>query len=209
MFKTILVLAPHTDDGEFGSGGSINKWIREGKEVYYAAFSTVRKVVPSGMTAETFKQEVREATQLLGIKPANLIMFGYPVRDFSAYRQQILDDMIQLNSRIQPDLVLLPSTEDTHQDHETISHEGFRAFKQTSMIGYEVPHNNLNFHMQMFNSLERADVDKKISSLMCYRSQAGRVYVSSDFITSLARVRGVQIGKEYAEVFEIIRWIIN
>jgi N-acetylglucosamine malate deacetylase 1 len=209
MFKTILVLAPHTDDGEFGCGGSINKWIKQGKEVYYVAFSTVRKVIPSGMDAETFKQEVQEATQLLGIKPANLILFGYPVREFATYRQQILDDMVRLNSEINPDLVLLPSTEDTHQDHETISQEGFRAFKKTSMVGYEVPPNNLNFHMQLFNRIHRTDVEKKIASLLCYKSQAGKVYVSADFITSLARVRGIQIGEDYAEVFEIFRWIIK
>ena len=35
----ILILAPHTDDGEFGCGASIAKFIKEDKEVYYAAFS--------------------------------------------------------------------------------------------------------------------------------------------------------------------------
>ena len=39
-FKNILVLAPHTDDGEFGCGGTIAKLIDQGKNVFYAAFST-------------------------------------------------------------------------------------------------------------------------------------------------------------------------
>ncbi len=30
MFNKILILAPHTDDGEFGCGGSINRWAGEG-----------------------------------------------------------------------------------------------------------------------------------------------------------------------------------
>ncbi len=42
-FQRILVLAPHTDDGEFGCGGSIAKFIEAGKEVFYAAFSTAEK----------------------------------------------------------------------------------------------------------------------------------------------------------------------
>ena len=33
MFSKILVLAPHTDDGELGVGGSIAKFIEEGKEI--------------------------------------------------------------------------------------------------------------------------------------------------------------------------------
>jgi LmbE family N-acetylglucosaminyl deacetylase len=209
VFNTILLLAPHTDDGELGCGGSISKWIKQGKEIYYVAFSTMRKVVPPGMNAETFEQEIKESTQLLSIKPANLILFGYPVRDFATYRQQILDNMVRINSEVRPDLVLLPSTDDTHQDHQTISQEGFRAFKKTSIMGYEVTPNNLNFHTHLFSLIDRTDVEKKIASLMCYKSQADKTYLSADFVTSLARVRGAQIGQEYAEAFEVIRWIIK
>lgn len=43
--KRVLVLAPHTDDGEFGCGGTITKLINEGHEVYYAAFSACQQSV--------------------------------------------------------------------------------------------------------------------------------------------------------------------
>src|SRR5699024_12177975 len=39
--STILVLAPHTDDGELGCGGSIARFIREGHEVHYVAFCKI------------------------------------------------------------------------------------------------------------------------------------------------------------------------
>ena len=42
-YKKILVLAPHTDDGELGAGGTIAKFIESGSEVYYAAFSTAEE----------------------------------------------------------------------------------------------------------------------------------------------------------------------
>jgi LmbE family N-acetylglucosaminyl deacetylase len=209
VFKTIILLAPHTDDGELGGGGSVNKWINQGKDIYYVAFSTTRKVVPPGMNAETFEQEVKESARLLSIKPANLMLFGYPVREFPVHRQQILDDMVRLNSEIRPDLVLLPSTRDTHQDHQTISQEGFRAFKNTSIFGYEVTPNTLNFHTHFFSVIDREDVEKKVAALRCYKSQADKQYMSADYITSLARVRGNQIGQEYAEAFEVIRWIMK
>jgi LmbE family N-acetylglucosaminyl deacetylase len=35
-FRKVLVLAPHTDDGELGAGGSIVKLIDAGAEVFYA-----------------------------------------------------------------------------------------------------------------------------------------------------------------------------
>jgi len=209
MFSRILILAPHTDDGEFGCGGSISKWVDEGAEIYYAAFSSAEKSVPEGMPKDILKTEVREATKVLGIPTDSLILLDYPVREFPAYRQQILEDMIRLGNELKPELVLLPSTADTHQDHQTISQEGFRAFKKISIIGYEMPYNNLNFTTNLFVTLKEKHVNRKVEALKCYKSQLGRFYATADFVRSLARVRGTQIGVEYAEVFEVIRWVIK
>ena len=44
--KNILVLAPHTDDGELGLGGTISRLIEDGKKVTYVAFSTAQQSVP-------------------------------------------------------------------------------------------------------------------------------------------------------------------
>ena len=40
-----------------------------------------------------------------------------------------------------------------------------------------------------------------------YKSQGFRNYKSQSFIEGLARVRGTQVGCEFAEAFELIRWI--
>jgi len=207
-FHTILVLAPHTDDGEFGCGASICKWVREGRNVLYIAFSSAEKSVPKGMPKDILKKEVIKATEALGISPNNLVLLDYPVREFPSYRQEILEDMIRLRDKFNPELVLLPSIMDTHQDHQTIAQEGFRAFKKISMIGYEMPYNNLSFTTNLFVKLEKEHVDQKVNALKCYESQQNRIYATEDFIRGLARVRGTQIGVEYAEVFEVIRWIL-
>jgi len=106
-----------------------------------------------------------------------------------------------------PDIVYLPSTSDTHQDHDTVSAEGFRAFKRTSIFGYELPWNNLTFTTSAFVVVEEEFIEKKIQALACYRSQADRPYANPEFVRSLARVRGIQIGVPYAEAFEAIRMI--
>lgn len=61
-YKNILVLAPHTDDGELGLGGTINYLIEQGKNVVYAAFSTAEQSVPEGFPKDILKTEVKEAT---------------------------------------------------------------------------------------------------------------------------------------------------
>ncbi len=38
--SSVLVLAPHTDDGELGCGGFLSKLIEHGVSVTYVAFST-------------------------------------------------------------------------------------------------------------------------------------------------------------------------
>jgi LmbE family N-acetylglucosaminyl deacetylase len=204
-FKKVLILAPHTDDGELGCGGSIARFIEEGKEVFYIAFASVPKDTED---KDVLKKECEKATTILGISKSNLILLEYPIREFLSYRQEILDDMINFLKQIKPDLVLLPSTFDTHQDHQVIAQEGFRAFKKVTCLGYELPWNNLTFTTQCFVKLEERHLRKKIEAINCYESQRDRDYVSEEFIRSLARARGIQIGTTYAEAFEVIRWVI-
>lgn len=207
--KKILVLAPHTDDGEFGCGGSVARFISEGKEVYYSAFSTAEESVPEPWPKDILKTEVKEATRRLGIPPENLLIFNYKVRELGYHRQEVLEDLVRMKKAICPDLVFLPSSVDVHQDHSTVSIEGIRAFKNTSIFGYEIPWNNIEFRTEAFILLSENNIDKKIHALDAYNSQKGRNYANEEFIRSLARTRGVQIGSHYAEAFEVIRWVMK
>ena len=207
--KRILVLAPHTDDGEFGCGGTISKFINEDHDVYYAAFSACQQSVLPQFPSDILITEVKEATSILGIKPSNLILFDYDVRTFGYHRQDILDDLIKLRADIQPELIFMPTITDVHQDHHTIAEEGMRAFKFNSILSYELPWNNFSFSTSSFVHLSENDIQTKVNALQAYQSQAHRPYSDEDFIRSLARTRGVQIGTKYAEAFELVRWIID
>ena len=192
----ILALSAHTDDIEFACGASINRWITEGAEVHAVSFTS----------ASAQKKEFEESSKVLGIK--NTELFQYPVRRFGEFRQRILDEMVYLERRIQPDIVLVPSSTDTHQDHQVIRDEGFRAFKRHSLLGYEMPQNNLSFQTNLFVRVSGLDIHIKVQSLRCYESQKHRPYITEEFIRSLALVRGMQAGCKYAEAYEVIRWMI-
>lgn len=207
--EKILVLGPHTDDGEFGCGGTIAKFIEEGKELYYATFSCAEESVPKHLPKDILLTEVKKASQVLGIKPENLLIYRYQVRKFADYRQEILEDLVKLNKTIKPDLVLMPSNHDLHQDHFTIAMEGLRAFKFTSILGYEMPWNNITFETRSFVYLKERHINKKLESLKCYRSQIGKKYANEEYIKGLARTRGVQIGVQFAETFDVLRWVIK
>jgi LmbE family N-acetylglucosaminyl deacetylase len=208
--KTILVLAPHTDDGEIGCGGTIAKFIEEGKNIFYIAFSTARtSAVQNGFPENILEIEVRKATKVLGIPDDHLIVYDFPVRRFPEVRQDILEEMIRLRQRIKPDIIFVPSTNDIHQDHQVISKEGLRAFKKHTILGYEEPWNNIVFESRSFVVLEKRHMQKKIEALKCYQSQTHRTYLTEKAIWGIAELRGTQLEGGYAESFEVLRWIVN
>lgn len=208
-FKRALVLAPHTDDGELACGATIHKMIKMGIDVYYVAFSSCRESLPSGMAEDTLVVELKEATSMLGIPQENVRILDFQVRYFEQNRQAILDAMIDIDRDINPDVVFSPSVHDIHQDHLTIANECLRAFKKKTIFHYEVPWNNYSFDNQLFMCVDEDDVLKKIKAVACYKSQINRSYVTEDFIRGLLMTHGVQIGTQYAEVFEIPHIVVN
>lgn len=208
-FENVLVLAPHTDDGELGAGGTIAKFIEQGSKVTYVAFSIAEQSVPEGLPKNILKTEVKAATKALGIQLENLIVLNFQVRKFNYVRQEILEELIKLRKSEKFDLVLIPSLKDIHQDHAVIAQEGVRAFKNTTIFGYELIWNDLQFDTTCFVKLEKRHVETKVAALSRYESQNMREYMSPEFIWSLAKIRGVQVNASYAECFEVIRWIID
>jgi LmbE family N-acetylglucosaminyl deacetylase len=205
MFATqrIFVLAPHTDDGELGCGATIAKYLKQGKEVFYIAFSTCSRSLPSHMPADTLITECKHATRLLGIPENNLVMFDFEVRRLPASRQEILETLFDLKKKHDPQTILLPAQKDVHQDHQVIYAEGLRAFKECNLLGYELPWNNTQFQPVFFETITAAHLEAKCKALKQYESQSSRVYMNDEFIRSLARLRGVQANTAYAEAFEV------
>ena len=208
--KKILILAPHTDDGEIGCGGTMAKFVEEGKELYYVAFSIARtSAVENGFPENILEIEVKKAVKVLGISEDHLILYDFPVRRFPEFRQNILKEMIKLRREIQPDLIFVPSLNDIHQDHQVIANEGLRAFKRHTILGYEEPWNNIVFESRSFIPLRKRHMEKKIEALKCYQSQMHRNYLTEDAIWGIAQLRGTQLEGGYAEAFEVLRWIID
>lgn len=208
-FCNILVLAPHTDDGELGAGGTISKFIDDGANVDYVAFSAAEESVPKNLPRDILRTEVIRATSVLGIEEENLTVLNYKVRKLSYARQDILEDIVKIRNNKEYDLVLMPSLKDVHQDHATVAQEAVRAFKTTTILGYELIWNNLSFDTTCFVHLLEKHIERKFKALQEYTSQNGRPYMSREFIYALGKTRGVQIGADYAECFEVVRWVMR
>jgi len=204
-WQRVLVLAPHTDDGEFGCGGTMVRLVESGVDVRYVAFSIATKSLPEGYAPDTLAREVKEATTELGIPAANLTVHDFEVRTFPERRQDILELLIAEWEDWKPDAVFQPSLHDVHQDHQVIAAEGLRAFKRTTVLGYEIPWNNFDFSYQAYFALNEAQIERKVSALARYASQQHRRYSDPEYIRNVARTHGINVNREYAEVFEVYR----
>jgi LmbE family N-acetylglucosaminyl deacetylase len=204
-WKRVLVLAPHTDDGEFGAGGTMTRLVEEGADVRYVAFSVATRSLPEGFPSDTLVEEVKAATAKLGISAENLTVHDFDVRTFPEHRQDILELLVALWEDWQPDAVFQPSLHDIHQDHQVIAAEGLRAFKRTTILGYEIPWNNFDFAYQAYFALAESHIEKKVAALATYASQHHRRYSDPEYIRNVARTHGINVNREFAEVFEVYR----
>ncbi|HET6272314.1 MAG TPA: PIG-L family deacetylase [Bacteroidota bacterium] len=200
--KTVLAIAPHVDDVELGVGATIHSLSRN-NTVYYVALS-----LPPLVKKEEFMNEFRNSVTHLGIESSRIILRDYDPRNLFDARSDILQLFFDLNKELKPDLVFIPNSKDIHQSHEVVYAEARRAFKYRTLLGYELPWNSMEFSMDVFVTVTKQDVDAKIDAINAYKTQKQRMFFSNDIVGDLARVRGKQIGAQYAECFELIRLIL-
>ncbi len=201
-FQRVLVISPHTDDAEVSSGGTIARFLREGREV----FVTVLALASAEDTYLPLK-ECHRALDVLGFPAGNVQFCDFPVRRLTESRQAVLDVLIEAKRKIEPDLVIIPSLNDIHQDHQVAALEGLRAFKNhASILCFSYPWNLLAFNTTCFIEVAEADLAKKILAVACYRSQR-KAYMEPEIIRASALTQGVCINAQYAESFEVARLV--
>ena len=200
--KTVLAIAPHIDDVELGAGATIHS-LAKTNSVYYVALS-----LPPLVEREAFMREFQDSVRFLGIDQNRIILRDYDPRNLFDSRSEILQLLYDLNTQLKPELVFIPNSRDIHQSHEVVFAEARRAFKFHTLLGYELPWNSMQFDMDVFFTVTKEDVDAKVASINAYRTQKHRMFFSNDIVGDLARVRGKQIGHQYAECFELVRLII-
>ncbi len=205
----VLALAPHPDDIELGMGGTVKKLTENGTQVITLIFSLAEASLPSGFSKEDIKNECSAALQHLGVQDRDIHFLDFPVRRFSSFRQEVLEELIRFSRNINLDVVFCPSIHDTHQDHNVVASEAVRAFRKTTVLGYELPWNTKQFDSSLNISLESHHLMAKEESLRFYKSQANRPYFEPGLLRNHARMRATVAGVEYVEAFELIRMLLR
>jgi N-acetylglucosamine malate deacetylase 1 len=205
----ILALGAHPDDIEVGAAASLALLIRkEDADVDMVAFTRCTDEVPEGWPDDTLEMEFREST---GVLKASCTIFDYPNKYLETVRQKVLDYLYSIKEK-DYDMVFCPSSFCSNQDHITVHNEAKRAFRATTILGYNSPSSDYGFAANpVFIIVQPEDVEVKVRMLKAYRSQAvlGRTYMDAEYARGMLQANAVECWNRYAERFELIRMVMK
>ena len=219
MKKNVLIISPHADDEILGCGGFISKYSKKNYYINVLILTNANKGAPEIYSTEEIKNiriEAKKANKLIGTKkiffenlPA-VNLNNYPIYKIT----NIIDKYIK---QINPEIILIPSANDIHDDHKIIfkaSKISIRPNKKSSLktiLSYEVlsetewNEDGKLFNPNYFVRLKKKDINNKVKAFMNYKSQVKKFPHprSKEAIINLSRVRGSQVFEEYAEAFKV------
>lgn len=215
----ILAFGAHADDVEIGMGGSIAKWVHEGKKVVICDLTKAE--LSSNGTVEMRQVEAKNAAEILGVKER--ITLDLSDRGLYKNEDNILK-IVEVIRTYKPVLVFAPYYEDRHPDHANCSYlveeaffsSGIRKIKTNTSDAAHKPKSLYHF---MINGFHRPDftvditefMDKKVESLYAYKSQfietdnGVKTPLTDGYIETVQareRLFGKEVGTTYAEGFK-------
>lgn len=231
--KRVMVVSAHPDDAEFGAGGTVAKWAREGREIVYVVATRGEKgsedpQMTSERLADIREAEQRAAAERLGV--SEVVFLGY-VDGELAPDMTLRRDVTREIRRWRPDLVVCQNPTTFYVDGY-INHPDHRAMGEATLAAvFPIARDHLNFPEHKAEGLEPhkvkyvymnispdADtfvditdtIDVKIEALWQHDSQfddrdglAERLKERSAETAQSAREQGADIGK-YAEAFKLV-----
>ena len=209
----ILAVGAHLDDIEISAGGMLADAAMNGHDVAMVVMSE------SAFTdiddnpvrdRETALKEGRAAADVLGVEM--LTVFDFPTKDVP-YDSNSVAAIEREIIRLQPDIVMSHWPHDTHQAHRATalaSISASRRLNRLMMFEPMVPSGRSyqGFRAQMYYAISEEGRRKKNEALRAHASEFERL--GRDIWVGAVDARGVhrgfEIGAEYAECFEIVRW---
>jgi len=210
MRESILVVGAHPDDAEIGVGGTLAAYAAR---KHRTVMVNVR--VPGGHndgcheTRTRRFDEARRAAETLGVE---MVTFGLERSDIRP-DSRLIGVIERLMQNVQPTEVYTHWVGDSHPEHVALTQAVLAATRHNrySVFMYEatVPGGltEQSFHPQRFIDISDT-IDKKMDSLASYETQVDRYGPGwMEAVRGRAAHRGFQIGRAYAEAFQVVKHV--
>lgn len=219
MNKNILILSPHADDEILGCGGFISKYSKKNYNINVLVLTNANIGAPEIYSQKKIKQirnEAEIANKIIGTK--KIFFENFPALNLKSFPLYKIANMInKYISKINPEIVLLPSNYDINDDHKIIFNAAKVALRPNKkrnikkILSYEVlsetewNEDEKSFNPNYFVNLKKSDIDRKVRAFYKYKSQV-KTYPhprSKKAIVCLSKVRGSQAFMNFAEAFKV------
>ena len=198
----VLFIGAHPDDIELGCGALIAHIVGQSQVMCLTLSDNQKNPLLANLPGEHLR-----SMAALGVPAENVILGSFETRRFPESRQAILEQMIRLNKSFQPEIVFCHTRADIHQDHATITDEALRAFRGTTVLGFDVLRSSYGFFPNFLVEVTEQDVECKVNALAQYSTYDSKYYFDPA-ITSATMIRhGALAERPYAEGFDILRII--
>jgi len=206
----ILAVGAHFDDVEFGCSGTLIKHKQKGDKVTILVVTDSAYKDPNGKlvrSAETAYKEGAAAAKIIGV---DMKCLGYNTF-LVPYDEGLTKEINRYIEELSIDTIYCHWVKDIHRDHHYTA-------KSTLMAGRHVPR-FLMYRSNYYNGEEQfrgnfysdiSDVmDKKIEVMRAHESELKRVNNRwLEFFKKQNANHGLIIGVNYAECFEVVRYLI-
>lgn len=200
--KRVCFFGAHPDDIEIGCGALI---------AHISAQTDLRCVTLSNNQKNPLLTKVVDehyrSMQILGVPAEKVIVGNFETRRFQQARQEILEYMLEIRNSFNPDIVFVHTRADLHQDHSTVTEEGLRAFRGTTVLGYDVIRSSYGFFPHFLVEVTESDVSTKIRALAEYHTYDEKYYFDAELTRSILVKNGALAERKFAEGFDILRII--
>ena len=222
MSETVLVVAPHPDDETLGCGGSIMKWVEEGKTVHWLIVTNMSPEYGFDENKCAKRQgQIKEVASRLGV--ASVIDLAFEPAGLSSLdEREVIRAVYDVFQSVKPSIVLSPFGDDIHSDHRVVfdallaASKSFRSpfvkrflcYETISETDYGLDPNRAAFKPNVYFDISPY-LDSKIETLEIYEGEIHPFPFprSTDAVCALAKLRGSQCNVEAAEAFMLIKEI--
>jgi LmbE family N-acetylglucosaminyl deacetylase len=198
--RKLLFLGAHPDDIELGCGALLSN-VGNKADILCVTLSDNQK----NPALRNLVDEHYRSMALLGIGRDQIILGPFETRNFPRDRQEILEFLFELNRTHRPDIVFVHTESDIHQDHSVTTVEALRAFRGTTVLGFDVLRSSYGFFPNFLVEVSQADVEMKVKCLLEYSTYCDKYYFSADVIRSTLIRHGALAERPFAEGFDILR----
>ncbi|PID96373.1 MAG: PIG-L domain-containing protein [Actinomycetales bacterium] len=202
----VLAVGAHSDDIEIGCGATIVQLADQ-----YPAVHVDWVVLTADGQRRDEAQDAAEA--LLAGTTSHSIHIENFRGSYLPAQWAAVKDRFEEFKPFDPDLVLVHSRRDAHQDHRTVGELAWNTFRDHLVLEYEIPKYDGDLGApSLFVPVSEAAMERKIDTLMnVFRSQHSRSWFTADTFASLMRLRGVECNSPsgYAEAFYVRKLVLG